>query len=148
VASLIKEKKKTGIFWRVCYVAPDGSRPSLRLGQVTRVDAEAFKTNLEKIIAAKRLGVAMDANTLAWAMALSDEYADKLSAQGLIPSRESATLKSFLDSHIESRQDLKEKTRSKMKVTAKSMTAAMGEKRDLRSITPGDCDFVAAKPAK
>lgn len=140
MASLIREKKKTGVHWRVCYVAPDGSRPSLHLGQVSKTDAETFKANLEKIISAKRIGVAIDPITLAWAMALSDEYADKLSAQGLIPSRESSALKSFLDSHIDSRQDLHEKTRYKMRVTANSMVKAMGERRELRSITPGDCD--------
>ena len=59
---------------------------------------------------------------------------------GLVPKRTGRGLEAFLTEYIAGRTDLKESTRTNLKIGADRMVAFFGANRDLLSITAGDCD--------
>jgi hypothetical protein len=81
-------------------VGADGSRKAVRLGRMPQRIAEGVKTRVECLVACKLAGCAWDGDTATWVANLSDELAAKLSAVGLVPPRESATLGAFLRSYV------------------------------------------------
>jgi len=66
--------------------------------------------------------------------------ADKLAKAGLIQQRDSATLGSFVDGYIQSRQDVKSGTATVYGHTRRCLVAFFGADKPLRDITPGDAD--------
>lgn len=140
MASLIKEKTKLGISWRVCFVAADGSRPSIRLGTITKADAEAITGSIERIVTAKKHGLAVDPETQTWIDRLNDDYAGKLAALGLIPKRGTATIQGFIKEYIATRTDVQSNTARNWKNTLAAITKFFGEDRGMRTITAGDAD--------
>ena len=77
----------------------DGQRHAIRLGKVSKRDAEAVKFRVEQLVAAKHTGNAVERDTARWVAELSAPLADKLARVGLIPFREEqvkATLGPFL----------------------------------------------------
>jgi integrase len=140
MASLIKEKNKNGISWRICYTAADGSRPSIRLGMITKADAETVTGHVERIIAAKKHGIAVDPKTQGWIDQLNDDYAGKLAALDLVPKRGTATIQGFITEYIATRTDAQANTRRNWKNTLAAMTKYFGENRGMRTITASDAD--------
>lgn len=120
-------------------MATDGSRPSLRLGDIPRKEAEAFKINLEKIVDAQKHGVAIDSQTQVWINSLNDECAAKLSKLKLIETRASAKLITFIDSYIAFRQGVEPGTTKNYHASKKALVDFFGANRALRTITSGDC---------
>jgi integrase len=125
------------------FVAGDGKRRSIRLGKVSRRIAEEVRVKVEALNAAAVAGLSWDAETAKWVAALSPVLADKLAAVGLIPKRQErdrARLRSFLDSYIAGRTDVKAGTATNLKIGAARLVEYFGADRDLSSITAGDCD--------
>ena len=69
-------------------MAPDGTRPSIRLGKVSQRAAESVLFRVEQLVAAKFTGHAVDADTARWVAELSDTLAKRLARVGLIPKCE------------------------------------------------------------
>ncbi|MFQ5464085.1 MAG: integrase, partial [Phycisphaerae bacterium] len=93
------------------FKAADGRRRSIRLGKISQRHAMAVKLKVEQLVASSLTGHAMDDETARWAASLDDVLRDRLAAVGLVPKRESATLEAFLDGYIESRHDVKDRTK-------------------------------------
>jgi len=128
---------------RILFVSPDGKRKTLRLGKVSRRQAEAVKTKVEALNAAAVTGHSPDEEVSRWVAGLGDEMADKLAAVGLAPKRAPApkeTLGAFLDSYIAGRASLKPNTARNYLVTKKHLLDHFGAEKPLAGICPGDAD--------
>jgi len=63
---------------RILFVAPDGKRPTIRLGKVSQRAAEAVKFRVEQLLGAKLTGHVVETDTASWIAALEPTMADKL----------------------------------------------------------------------
>jgi len=75
---------------RILFVAPDGSRKTIRLGKIDRKGAEAINRHVEALLSAKIGGQPIPRDTAAWITGIGEELKEKLSAVGLLeaPRRE------------------------------------------------------------
>jgi len=129
--------------YRILFVAPDGKRKTVRLGKVSRRQAEAVKVKIEGLNAAQITGHTPDEEVSRWVANLDTALADKLAAVGLVPTREPApreTLRAFLDSYIAGRASLKPNTGRNYQVTKKHLLDHFGPEKPLAEICPGDAD--------
>ncbi len=131
--------KEPGGF-RILFVAPDGKRKTLRLGKVSRRQAEAVKTKVEALNAAAITGHAPDEEVSRWVAGLGDEMADKLAAVGLAPKRAGAALGAFIDDYVSHRVDVKPATKEIWRQGRMGLVGFFGADRHIREITPGDAD--------
>ena len=95
---------------------------------------------IELLNAAKVSGHAVDSDTLKWLSTIGDELADKLARAGLAPHRERTTLQAFPDGYLESRTDLKIRTRWKLRTSRDRLIDFFGPGKALREISPGHAD--------
>jgi len=98
MASISRDKRGNR---RILFVAPDGRRPSIRLGKKSLEFAREVKNRVEKLLEAKLLKRAMPAELAEWVADLEPWLAKKLARVGLIPKPEEkavATLGAFLQS--------------------------------------------------
>src|SRR3990172_4206040 len=105
MASIARDKNGNR---RILFVAPNGKRPTIRLGKVSQRTAEGIKFRVEQLLAAKLTGHAVEADTAQWLDNLEPAMADKLARVGLIPKKDrkgGVTLGAFLDEYISSRTD-------------------------------------------
>ena len=130
------------------FVGGDGKRRSIRLGKCSQRLAESVQVKVEHLVASQLTSGALDGETARWVADLDDQLADKLAAVGLIPRRERATLKAFLDSYIEGRTDVKFRTKWKYQTTRQNLLDFFGNDKPLRAITPGDADDWRLRLAK
>ena len=140
MASIARDKNGTR---RIQFVAPDGKRPTIRLGKVSQRMAESVKFRVEQLLAAKLTGYAIDADTARWISDLEPELAEKLSRVGLIAKpeiKEEVLLESFLKNYLEGRVDLKPATKIVKGQVIRDLTEFFGKSRELRTITPGNAD--------
>jgi integrase len=88
MASLDREKRGgKEIGWRIRWVEADGRQVTLRLGDITRRNAERMLLLTERLLESKRLGLPLDGETARWVSELSPEMADRLARLGLIARR-------------------------------------------------------------
>jgi hypothetical protein len=88
MASLDREKRGgKEIGWRIRWVEADGRQVTLRLGDITRRNAERMLLLTERLLESKRLGLPLDSETARWVSELSPEMADRLARLGLIARR-------------------------------------------------------------
>ena len=137
MASITREKNGRRT---IQFVAADGIRKSIRLGKTSQRVAEAVKVKVEQLSAAIAVGHAPDNETSRWVAGLDQALADKLARVGLIPNRQQATLKAFVDQYIEGRSDVKGSTRTVYGHTRRCLIDFFGPDKALREITPGGAD--------
>jgi integrase len=126
---------------RILFVAPDGKRKTVRLGKVSRRQAEAVKLRVEALNAALISRCPIDGDTAAWVAGIGDGLAKKLAAVGLIPERAApARLGEFLESYAAGRTDVKRNTQLNYAASRGRLLAFFGADRPLRDITEGDAD--------
>lgn len=123
---------------RILFVAPDGKRKTVRLGKMSKRQAEAVKIRIEHLVATRISKSAPDDETSRWVAELDDVLYDRLAAVGLVAERDSTTLGAFIDRYIESRTDVKPATNYKYENTRRKLVEFFGENRPLRDISPGD----------
>lgn len=126
---------------RIQFVAPNGKRPTIRLGKVSKHTAEGVKVRVQQLLAAKLTGYALEPNTASWVAGLEPTMARKLARVGLItdPSgKPAATLGEHLASYFAKRSDVKRSTLTHWNHTKRLLIAFFGEDRSLASITAGD----------
>ena len=121
-------------------VFPDGKRRSIRLGEVTKKQAEFMQTRIDALLTTKAMKQSPDMETAKWVADIGDDLHAKLVAVGLVQPRQSSTLASFLDAYIKSRVDAKPSTITFYGHTRRCLVEFFGPDKPLRDITPGDAD--------
>lgn len=140
MASISREKNGRR---RILFVAPDGSRPTIRLGKVSQRAAEGFKLRVEQLLEAALLNRPMEGELAQWVADLDPRMATKLARVGLIANRESKpadTLGPFLQAYLDGRADLKPATKIVRGQVIRDLKEFFGESREVACITPGDAD--------
>ena len=140
MASISKEKNGT---LRIQFVAPDGRRPTIRLGKVSQRAAESVKHRVERLLEALNLNRPMEPALARWVAELEPWLAKRLAAVGLIPNPEAkptATLGPFLTDYLDSRTDLKPATKIVRGQVIRDLTEFFGESCDVRTIMAGHAD--------
>src|SRR5438093_6665165 len=139
MASLSRDSNGTR---RIQFVAQDGKRKAIRLGNVTQKQAETVLLTVEHLVAATFTGHPLDAETAKWVADRDDKLASKLANIGLIPKREEThgRLGEFIDSYLAGRTDIKPRTRVSLLQVRGNLVEYFGENKPLRDITAGDAD--------
>jgi site-specific recombinase XerD len=96
------------------------------------------KVHVERLVASSITSHAVDDDTSRWVATLDSVMLERLANAGLIPKRESATLRDFVSRYIESRRDVKPATRKAWNQALDRLSSHFGESRPLKSITAGD----------
>jgi len=122
------------------FTDPSGKRKTIRLGKMPKRNAETVKTRVEHLLTSQISRQPLDGDTAKWVASLDDVLAGRLAAVGLISQRDSAFLGEYIDGYIDSRTDLKPRTRIKFNATRDYLLEFFGGNRNLRDITPGNAD--------
>jgi len=128
---------------RILFVAPDGTRKTIRLGKCAKKDALTVKLRVESILSASISGGSIDRDTAVWLSSISKELRERLVRVGLVEEVKPdavTSLGAFIDSFLGSRADLKSSTMLIRNQVRNLLTEHFGEDRDVKSITPGDAD--------
>lgn len=140
MASIARDKNGTR---RILFVAPDGKRPTIRLGKVSQRTAEGIKYRVEQLLESLNFNRSMEADLAQWVTNLEPGLADKLARVGLIPKSEAktaATLGPFLAEYLAKRIDVKGATKEIWGHTIRNLCDFLGEDRDLATVTEGDAE--------
>ena len=135
MASLVHDENGR---YRVQFVGPDGRRKTVRLGKARSGAAEAWKSRIERLQSAQRLGEGLDADQARWVDGLDDRMHARLARVGLLPSRQDSTVGAWWDRCIDKRPDLKPASVEKLRQSKAKFLAFFNAGRSLRSITRGD----------
>jgi hypothetical protein len=126
---------------RILFIDPDGNRKAIRLGKISKRQAESVKLRIEDLAGAKISGSTPSDETCRWLASIDDDLRDKLAAVGLAESRESATLGKFVQNYIEKRgETIKPGTMQVWRLTQKNLRGFFGDAKRLRDISPGDAE--------
>lgn len=116
-----------------------GNPRHITLGQVAKRYAEAFKVRVEDLAAAALHGQSPTDDTSRWLSSLEDRLYVKLSAVGLVPERQSATIGTLVERYIAKRKDdLKLESTRKLRQTETKLLAFSDKDKSLRKITAED----------
>jgi len=124
-------------------MAPDGTRKTVRLGKISRRDAEAVKYRIENLVAAMMTNTPIDRDTASWVANLPETMRRRLERVGLIRPREGRevpALAEWLRGYVEGRRDVKQSTATVYGHTRRNLLAFFGGSKRLDEITPGDAD--------
>ncbi len=140
MASIAREKNGNR---RILFVAPDGKRPTIRLGKVSQRTAEGIKYRVEQLVERLTYKQPMDSELAQWVDDLEPRLGKKLAAVGLIANpqaKPSAILGPFMTAYLDGRTDLKPATKLVRSQVIRDLNDFFGESRDVRTITPGSAD--------
>lgn len=140
MASIARDKNGTR---RIQYVAPDGSRPAIRLGKVSQRTAEGIKGRVEQLLEYKMFNRSIDADLAEWIADLKPALAKKLANVGLIPNPEAkvaATLGPFITSYVAGRVDVKPATKEVWRQGETGLIEFFGADKPIGEVSPGDAD--------
>lgn len=104
MASIARDKSGTR---RILFVAPDGKRPTIRLGKVSQRTAEGIKYRVEQLLESLYYKHPVEGELAQWVTDLEPRMAKKLAAVGLIakPEEKAATaLGPFLQAWLAARR--------------------------------------------
>lgn len=127
---------------RILFFDGAGKRRALRLGKVTKRQAEYVARRIEQLIGERFSGHACDDETSRWLSTIDGTMLRRLVTVGLIEPRQigQTALGEFLDSYIAGRTDVRERTTINYQQAANNLIKHFGRDRTLASITPGECD--------
>jgi integrase len=137
MASVIN--RPDGSRW-VQFVDPNKKRQTVRLGKVSKKAADAVRTRVEELLAAKVMAQPMERDTAVWLRGIDLALQNKLAAVGLCAARESAVLESFIQGYVQGRTDVKPATKEVWRQGEKGLVEFFGANKPLRDISPGDAD--------
>lgn len=97
--------------WRIQYVDLEGKRQTLRLGKCSKSSAEIVRHRLGLLIAARRLSVAVDADTLSWLNSVGEPLRSRLARTGLTGldvavKRDRGLVADFLRDYVSKRKEV------------------------------------------
>lgn len=143
MATIGKDKHGKRVRYRVLFVSEDGSRKTIRLGNASRRQAEAFKVKVEDLIGSRYAG-SMDDDTARWLADLPDDIYAKLVAVALVEPRTmdepeiQVPLGQFCKEYIESRTDVRERTAFVYKHAVGNLVSFFGLDKPLVELTEHD----------
>jgi len=119
-------------------MAGDGQRKAIRLGKLSKPQAEKVKVKVESLIGGLITGGAIDDETSRWLAGLPDAMHARLVAVGLAKARQAETIVTLRKLYDEFFAALKAKpgTRAAHKQAADSLIDYFGESTPIRDITP------------
>ena len=120
---------------RIQFFGSDGKRRTIRLGRVTRKQAEAVSARIERLVAATIVSHPPDDETSRWLADLDDILYAKLAAAGLARPREGLTLGGWVAKYVASRNDLKPASVYKLQQTGEKLLRFFSPNTPLRAIT-------------
>jgi len=130
---------------RILFVDTEGNRKAIRLGKMSKRQAEAVKLRIEDLATAKLSGGSPSDETARWVAEISDDLADKLTHHGLIEPRNtpaSITLGQHMANYFSVRTDVKHGTQLNWGHSKRCLIEFFGAKQAIDSITVGDAkDF-------
>ncbi len=134
---------------RILFVAPDGSRKTIRLGKIDRKGAEAVGRHVEALLAAKISGQPIPRDTAVWLASIGANLRGKLAAAGLVEATKRAALGEFLDAFIANRKaTAAPNTITNLEQAKRRLVEHFGAGRDMAGITPADAEAWAAALAE
>jgi integrase len=89
---------------RILFVAPDGSRKTIRLGKCDRKTAEAINRHVEALLSAKIGGQPIPRDTASWLSGIGDSLKAKLAGVGLVDAEKKITLQEFLADWLKNKE--------------------------------------------
>lgn len=97
--------------WRIQYVDLEGKRQTLRLGKCSKSSAEIVRHRLGLLIAARRLAVAIDPDTLSWLNSVGEPLRSRLARTGLTGldvaiKRDRGLVADFLQDYVSKRKEV------------------------------------------
>jgi integrase len=121
---------------RILFIATDGKRKTIRLGKVSRRQAEAVRVKVEDLVSSAITGHAPADETSRWLAGLDDSMIDKLAAVGLAMRRDNLTLGGWLDRYLTDREgDVKPASLTKLRQTVVKLLAFFDAQTPLRAVT-------------
>jgi integrase len=142
MASLHKTKNsKSGSTWRVSFYR-DGKRDYLRLGAMSRRNAEDFVSNLKKLLDCLAAGTELTPALIEWSNKIDSKLRDRLTEKGLLAAQAGAkTLGEFLDEFIDRKRPVKKAaTLIVYGNVRRNLVAYFGRDKSLVNINEGDAD--------
>jgi len=140
MASLSTAKNGTR---RVQFTHPDGKRHTLYLGKMPKRGADWIRCRIEELLANKISKLAPSPDCAAWLADTEDVLYGKLVKVGLVLPRvpeESHKLGEWLDTFIESRNDLKPASKTVHGHTIRNLKDHFRTNRNIRNIDHADAD--------
>lgn len=137
MASLIKDKNGTR---RIEFVDRDKKRKRIRLGKMPLRECKTVLSNIEHLVVAQIIGQAIENEVAQWVKELPEWLYKRIANSGLLKKRESPFLIEFVNGYIESRTDVKPRTRMKFEAVRDYLKKHFGESVLMRDITQGDAD--------
>lgn len=126
---------------RILFFDADGNRKTIRLGKMSKRQAEAVKLRIEDLAASKISGGAPSDETSRWLAAIDDTLRNRLAAVGLAEKRGAVQLGPFIDDYLEKRVGVvKESTLTVDRLAKGSLIGYFGADRSLRTVTAGDAE--------
>ncbi|MEM1099859.1 MAG: tyrosine-type recombinase/integrase [Planctomycetota bacterium] len=129
----IAHDKKTGRRM-LQFTDPNGKRHTLRLGKVTKKQAEHVRLRIDQLLGAKLTGSPIDPDTARWVGGLDQTFQKRLGATGLIHVTASIGLKDFINSYIKSRRDVKDSTKVMYDQTRRRLLGYFDPQTPIRQI--------------
>ncbi len=129
---------------RILFVDPDGRRRTIRLGKLPKRDAQAVRTRVEALLAAKIAGQPIDRDTARWLGSVGQTLHDKLAAANLIDGRQSATIGDWTRRWLDRRaKEVKPGSLVPMRQTRRLLIQHFGHDRPLAQVTVSDVEDFA-----
>jgi len=124
---------------RVQFVAPDGSRKTVRLGKIDRKSAEGICRHMEALLSAKIGGQPVPRETATWLSGIGDSLREKLAAVSLVEPIRRFTAGEFLADWLTAKRNGGYKPASLIAwgQTVKELTVLIGTKA-LTALTQAD----------
>lgn len=117
------------------FTDPSGSRQTIRLGKITKKQAEHVRLRIEQLLGAKITGSPIDPDTARWVGGLETTLQKRLGSTGLIYIAAVIGLNEYLDTYIKRRQDVKPSTRIMYGQTQRRLLGYFDSQTPLRDIT-------------
>jgi integrase len=139
MATRFEEPKGSGL-WVVQYVDGD-KRPKIRLGylgtgKAGKNKADAFKTRIEDLLAARRTGHTPGEVTLEWLNGLDDATLSRLAELGLVAVQKNLALGEWLERYIDEQEgNQKPASIVKLRQTKAKLLDFFGASTQLRALT-------------
>jgi len=125
---------------RILFIDASGQRKTIRLGKVPLRYAEAVKVRIEDLVYATTTGHAPMDETSRWLVNLDAQLYDKIAAVGLTRRREVATIGPFTRAYIDSRVDIKPRTRINLEQARRYLLECFDADKPMREFTAGDAE--------
>lgn len=133
MASIVRKKTETGVRYDI-QLSPgeNESRPKISLGKVTRKQADSARRNIEGLIKCRNTGGEISPAVQEWLDGIADGFRQRLNVLGLIELKnkdQNFMVAEWVKRYIESRPDVKPRTKSNWQNAAKKLSAFFRNQR-------------------